>query len=568
MILHVSRMDEDRAKTAFLLCDVMADLAMLFDVRLVLVGGGTLFQSLSERVAKDRAICERVMLVGEAVDVLPYLAQADVFVGVSRAALEAMACGIPTVLSGNSGYFGIFRSERLFEAAATNFCCRTSEMPTRQRLFHDLRHLLQEGENSAYTARLSEECKRVVKEHYSLERMTQDALTLYRGKIYPRGERRSVILGYHGFGNLGDDLLLSDMVQSIERFDPMSAVTVISHKAKKTKEDHAVSARSRKNFLGVILSLGLAKRLYVGGGTLLQKETSKRSFYYYACLIALAKRFGKQVVYYANGLGDFNEKEQPTVAKLLQGKCVVILRDKVSYEFAQKLVATMPQRQKPYLALAADSAFLLPSLLKEERKSLLNLHGLPCDTPYFVLALSGREPNASLDEGILSLMQMANELGFRPVFLVMQPTVDNRRAKSLASRYERQSAQKPLILSLSPQGALALVEEAAFLVTSRFHPLVFAALGGKPAICLSQSEKTKRLAEEVFSGDILLSSLDAETLLYLFPRLVASLGNPSSAFHPRAEVVSDMVALAAKTPEFVLEGFSYLAQRDKTTHEK
>ena len=51
---------------------------------------------------------------------------ADAFVGVSRAALEAMSCRIPTVLAGAQGFLGIFddSEEMLRRAQSTNFCCR------------------------------------------------------------------------------------------------------------------------------------------------------------------------------------------------------------------------------------------------------------------------------------------------------------------------------------------------------------------------------------------------------------------------------------------------------------
>ena len=141
-ILHVSRMDQDRAAVAFLLCDILPKLCQHGKVKLILVGGGELLPPLKKRVQEDAFLKEHVWVVGEAVDITPYLERADVFVGVSRAALEAMACGIPTILAGNSGYLGIFRSELLAKAASTNFCCRGECAATPSRLVRDLSHLL------------------------------------------------------------------------------------------------------------------------------------------------------------------------------------------------------------------------------------------------------------------------------------------------------------------------------------------------------------------------------------------------------------------------------------------
>ena len=58
---------------------------------------------------------------GARVDINKCVALGDIFIGVSRAALEAMAAGKPVIIAGNEGYIGIFNESTYPIALETNF---------------------------------------------------------------------------------------------------------------------------------------------------------------------------------------------------------------------------------------------------------------------------------------------------------------------------------------------------------------------------------------------------------------------------------------------------------------
>ena len=558
IILHISRMDQDRAATAFLLCDILPTVRKSCNAKLILVGGGELLGALEKRVADDLALRGVVSVVGEAVDILPYLQIADVFVGVSRAALEAMSCGIPTVLAGNSGYLGIYRDDKFAEAASSNFCCRGAVATTATALCQDLLSLLCAEQEMLDT--VASECRKTVLCHYSLDRMVQDAEALYVSFSDEKASGHNLILGYHGFGNLGDDLLLEKMIEGIQSIDAGGGISVISHNAKATACEFSVHAVSRKNLPGIFWALIKARVLYVGGGTILQKETSRRSFWYYAFWIRLAKLFGKQVVYYANGLDRVSRKEERALACLLKGKCVVTLRDAESYRQADGILQRIRDEKKPYLAQTADSALVLQPLLETEAKCLFAAHGLPTDQPYFVLALSGNLFNKKHKDMLLQAILLAMEKGFCPIFLLMQPDVDAPLAKALAEALMLRVGKKAATVTLPPQGALSLVASCAFLLTSRFHALVFGAMASTPMLCLSQSEKCRRFCEEIGVDNALLpKAYSEEELLYA---LASLMGEPSAYIGDR-ERVKQLALLAETTPEVIRKALDQLSDDPK-----
>ena len=91
---------------------------------MLIVGGGDVFEELLEESRKTNAqICrECITMTGGRTDINELVAVADVFVGVSRAALEAMAAEKPVIVAGNEGYIGLFGEDKLELAQENNFC--------------------------------------------------------------------------------------------------------------------------------------------------------------------------------------------------------------------------------------------------------------------------------------------------------------------------------------------------------------------------------------------------------------------------------------------------------------
>ena len=126
-IMHVSRLDSASSDAAYQLIEAMARLNEVYpDVQTVIIGDGSEFESVKARADEvNRSLGRRaVVMTGARSDVAKLLPCADAFVGVSRAALEAMSCRIPTVLAGAQGFLGIFddSEEMLRRAQSTNFC--------------------------------------------------------------------------------------------------------------------------------------------------------------------------------------------------------------------------------------------------------------------------------------------------------------------------------------------------------------------------------------------------------------------------------------------------------------
>ena len=179
-IVHVSRIDTDRSLAALKLAEAAPKICeKLPDSEILIVGGGNDFAKL-ESIAKcsnDKIGKEYIKLIGARTDINKFIASGKIFIGVSRAALEAMAMARPTILAGNEGYLGIFTSDKFETAYESNFCCRGTAETDSDILSRDVCRLLSMSEEEICT--IAKENKKIVEEHYSVKKMADDYLTVY-----------------------------------------------------------------------------------------------------------------------------------------------------------------------------------------------------------------------------------------------------------------------------------------------------------------------------------------------------------------------------------------------------
>lgn len=176
-VVYMSRIDSDRSAVAFMICECAPKLAERYpDLDIVIVGAGNDFEKLISAADKaNRAAGHNVItLCGGRSDINRFCAMAEVFVAVSRSALEAMACHIPVIVAGNQGYIGILGENNTAQARATNFCARGCPDSTVERVRDDVIAMLDMTPDERRD--IGEYGYRLVAEYYSAERMAKDYL--------------------------------------------------------------------------------------------------------------------------------------------------------------------------------------------------------------------------------------------------------------------------------------------------------------------------------------------------------------------------------------------------------
>ncbi|MBP5094092.1 MAG: polysaccharide pyruvyl transferase CsaB [Abditibacteriota bacterium] len=305
--------------------------------------------------------------------------------------------------------------------------------------------------------------------------------------------RKILLSGYYGFGNAGDEAVLSGILSSLsEALD--GDITVLSSNPAYTLEHHNVSAVHRyKQLLPAVAGCDL---LISGGGSLLQDATSKRSIYYYLAVLRLAQIMGKKTMIYAQGIGPVNSNAaRKATAKAINKADAVTVRDTESAELLREIGVTKD------ITVVGDPALLVKAVPYTRRG---------------YIALAPRRWGAdNLAEIARGVKAAAEELGLDVIALPMQKSEDTEVCESMGFATET---------SLESVGEIkGFFASSAVTVAMRLHALIFAAGEGVPVVPVSYDPKVDAFARECGVEPLKYDGLKGEELT---KRIIDACGGP------------------------------------------
>ncbi len=516
VVCHVSRLDRDSSAVAELLMEAVPVLDRLTDgVQLLIAGGGTEFAGFARRAEEINGALGRraVIMTGSRTDINEIVAACDVFVGVSRTVLEAMAEEKPVILAGNAGYMGLFAEEKLAEAMETNFCCRKSRPAEAVRLAEDIADCI--GKLAA--GELTGICRferRVVMEDYSVNRMTDDCAAVY--DLVEKKKYRVLMSGYYGYSNAGDEAILSSIYNNLRNMDENIDVSVLVAYPERSGGIYDFRMVDRFNFLKVIKAIRRCDLLISGGGSLLQDRTSTKSIVYYLTIINLAKLFHKKVMMYANGIGPVIKPVNRRRVRRAASKIdLITLRDSNS---VRELVSMGVDRDDMHVT--ADPVFTFDCVSPEEALSLLGEAGIPDDRPFAGVSIREWYSVPDFERTMAGICDaIYDRYGFNIVFVVMQTPNDINISMKVRDLMENPS----YILSkrYKTEELMGIVGRADFIICMRLHTLIFAARMAVPTLGIVYDPKVRdylNMLDMPSMGDV--ESLEREYALRQVDMLV------------------------------------------------
>ncbi len=488
-VVFLSRLDGDCSSAAYALCRISERLeGAIPDIQIIIAGGGSELDSvrgLAEKKnyeAGKRTVC----VVGKVDGVPELLRNADIFVGVSRAALEAMSCGVPTVIAGDEGFLGALGAENIRKARQSNFCGRGSGRLTDDRLFEAISTLAKMTREQRRA--LGGTLREFVAAEHSLENVRELTEKVYSSTYRPKKTDKGSILlcGYYGYGNMGDDLLLVRAIERAEKKYPRTPIRALTANGKRDTRKFGVTCVRRIDPLALIREIRRAKTVVFGGGTLLQNGTSRRSLWYYLLVLRYAQRLGKRTELWGNGLGRIEGRyARRMTARSLAGCELVGLRDRDSVCEAVRLLDEHGLK-RAHIALEDDLA-LKPFAENSARMDYLTSElCIDSSSRIAVVAFRGSEDKeriASMERWVAALCKE----GILPVYIVMYPAEDMALCQRIRKRLGGVVAY--------PVGAgdiVGLMRRARVVCGMRYHALVLAYLAGVPFIGFGSEPKIER----------------------------------------------------------------------------
>lgn len=301
-----------------------------------------------------------------------------------------------------------------------------------------------------------------------------------------KGLARVVVSGYYGFGNAGDEVILSALLRALEGHD----VTVLSHAPAATRAEHAVGAVARFSLLAVARAIASSDLLVSGGGGLLQDATGPASVPYYLAVILLAAALRKPIMIYAQGIGPLRRAWARQGLRVLRLASAITVRDAESAELLR--VAGVPAS---LVEVTADAALALPPPCPVAGVVPRELAELGLHSGERVVAIA---PRPYGDERFVAKLAasadaLAERADARVILVPMQLPEDLLVCEQIAAAMRSPAP----ILRKRPAPARYTEVFAGFelVVGMRLHALILAALARAAAVGLSYDPKIDAFLE-------------------------------------------------------------------------
>ncbi len=284
--------------------------------------------------------------------------------------------------------------------------------------------------------------------------------------------KKVLLCGYYGFGNQGDEALLSSMVKILSDYDLELEVEALSYNVKYTEKIQGVNGFSRKSILKLIHKIFCVDYIIFGGGSLLQDTTSSKSLLYYMGIMFISKIFGKKVAIIANGFGAIRSKLNRFLVKI-----VLSMVDLISVRDSKSLETMREIGIKRKVHLTADITFLMEdmSIPKFNRKK--------------AIGISLRKWQFS-DDFLFQISSFADEMyrrGYEIRFYPMKQLDDVKVCKEVT-----RLMKNPAIVFddiESPTQMIFSMRDCFAFVSVRLHGLIFATNLGIPSIAIDYDPK-------------------------------------------------------------------------------
>jgi len=319
------------------------------------------------------------------------------------------------------------------------------------------------------------------------------------------------LTGYYGFGNTGDEAILTAMLAHLRTLQLDLRVTVTSGEPEKTAARYGVKAILWSHAAGILEAIRAADMVIIGGGGLFQDywgvdpeallSDNHSGISFYATSAILAALYGKPLMLYAVGAGPLLSRHGKLFTKTIcDATQIITVRDDGSRQVFESLGIPASKIQ-----LTADPVFALPwssPVTSTKRKIGVALRNWNIDVD---AGFWQTEVAAGLDRFLQN--EPAVDIEFFP-FQKLNGEIENDVAVSRRVRdlMQHQGRVEVVEQELSPADLAARMAGCEFIVGMRLHAIIFGVLANVPVIALSYDPKVDQLMQRLelqhFSIDI------------------------------------------------------------------
>lgn len=302
--------------------------------------------------------------------------------------------------------------------------------------------------------------------------------------MFEKGFKEICLVGYYGFGNIGDDaILISALNEYTKAYDIY--VRVLANKdpylermLKNFELDSKVVIYDRWKSRDINDAIYYSDALVFGGGGIFQDKTSLKSFLYYFYLALLAKMYKKPIIIERNSIGPLNSKISKFLFNfVLQWAEKVSVRDNDSLNFLNQFY---PKFSIKY-SLKQD--FVLSDISSDIFKRSLLTEKIEVGK-YDVLFILR---NFSRIQEFANLIKELNEKYKVKVIVFQENDVDDLKVYFSDIEYPGKG---------EIYKTLAIIQSSSLVISNRLHGLIFSYLRNVECIGISVDPKIEGFCKD------------------------------------------------------------------------
>ncbi len=283
-----------------------------------------------------------------------------------------------------------------------------------------------------------------------------------------------LISGYYGYGNLGDEALLSGLISGLkDKHD----IVVLSSNPNATETLHNVKAVHRyKSLFSAVYN---CDAVISGGGGLLQNKTSNRSLLYYLAVLRLAKLLRKNTFVFGQSIGPLNDQGKAWLKASLKGVNIAV-RDKTSQDLLHSL--NIPSE------CFADCALLLNAKANTEISNL----------KHKTIMLIPRGGYPQLEAGLIKIAEHLQNRSENVVALSIQKDEDQATIDKLQEIIPTLKVYE----ATTPDEVIEAIQQASLVISIRLHGLILSAVAKTPYMGIVYDPKVAAFLAESQATEI------------------------------------------------------------------
>ena len=318
------------------------------------------------------------------------------------------------------------------------------------------------------------------------------------------------ITGYYGFGNTGDEAILTAIIAHLRAADPALRITTTSAEPEQTASTFGVEAILWSDMLAMLEAVRSADLILIGGGGIFHDywgfnpqaflTDNQWGIGFYTAPAVLGSLYGKPVMLYAVGVGPLLSDQGRRFTKVA---CDAAQRITVRDDGSKTLLETLGV-DGGKVEVTADPAFGFP-LQELKAKSTPGKIGVALrhwDVGVHPSFVEGEIAQA-LD---LFLRNNPNEVEFIPFQLLTNREDDLAVAHRVHGLMQQKDRATVLDQPLSPAALLERMSSYNLVVGMRLHSVIFGLLAGVPVVALSYDPKVEQVMAQMglqaFSLDV------------------------------------------------------------------